>query len=111
MNFQAVVFRITYAVFSNTCSLENTHFRDYFLKITYGKHLGLELNYLQEEIREVGREWKIMVPGSLQIRVRNLRNGPYKNDSDHGKEDVGMQKRCQLFYCLYLLLIGLNSKS
>ena len=54
MNFQAVVFRITYAVFSNTCSLDNTHFRDYLLKITYGKHLGLELNYLQEEIREVG---------------------------------------------------------
>ena len=49
MNFQAVVFRITYAVFSNTCSLENTHFRDYLLKVTYGKHLGL-----QEEIREVG---------------------------------------------------------
>ena len=94
MNFQAVVFRITYAVFSNTCSLENTHFRDYFLKITYGKHLGLELNYLQEEIREVGREWKIMVPGSLPIRVHNLRNGPDKNDSDNGKEDVGIQKRC-----------------
>ena len=62
--------------------------------ITYGKHLGLELNYLQEEIREVGREWKIMVPGSLQIRVHNLRNGPDKNDSDNGKEDVGIQKRC-----------------
>ena len=72
MNFQAVVFLISYSVFSNTCSLENTHFRDYLLKITYGKHLGLELNYLQEELREVERGWKIMVPGSLQINAHNL---------------------------------------
>lgn len=46
MHLQAVVFLISYAVFT----LENTHFQKYLLKITYGKYLGLELNYLQEEI-------------------------------------------------------------
>ena len=50
-------------------------------------------------------------PLKQQENKLRLRNGPDKNDSNNSNEHVGMQEGANFFFCLYLFLIGSNSKS